>query len=59
MDDVVVFEVLRDTTVPRTVKKQLKEAFEAFDVDKVENIIEKILIVKIADFLLSEKELDA
>ncbi len=55
MDDVVVFDFLKDTTIPGVVRRRLKQAFESFDEDSVKEIIEEILLVKATNVLLKLK----
>lgn len=55
MDDIVVFQFLQDTAIPKTVKRELKIAFESFDEERVEKIIEEILLIKNTEVLLKLK----
>lgn len=55
MDDLIIFEFLQDESIPENVRKDLKSAFETFDIKKVNKIIENILLVKTTGTLLSLK----
>ena len=55
MDDLIIFEFLRDETIPEDVRKDLKKAFESFNVKKVNKIVENILLVKTTSTLLNLK----
>ena len=55
MDDVVVFDFLKDTTIPENIRKDLKNAYECLDKQKVQYIIEKILLVKTTSVFLGIK----
>jgi len=53
MDDLVIFEFLQDKTIPENIRKDLKNAFESFNVKKVNKIVENILLVKTTGTLLN------
>ncbi len=55
MDDLVVFEFLKDKTIPARVRRELKKAFESFDKVQVEKIIDNIVLVKTTNALLSAR----
>jgi len=55
MDDLIIFEFLQDESIPENVRKDLKNAFESFDVKKVNKIVENILLIKTTGTLLSLK----
>ena len=53
MNDLVVFELLKDKTIPAKVREELKKAFDNYDAESVENIIHKIMLVKTTKTLLN------
>jgi len=55
MDDLIIFEFLQDQTIPENIKKDLKNAFESFNIKKVNKIVENILLVKATGTLLNLK----
>ncbi len=55
MDDLVVFELLKDKTIPAKVRKELKKYFDCYDVKNVENTVHKIMLVKTTETLLNIK----
>jgi len=55
MDDLIVFKYLQDETIPENIRKDLKNAFESFNVKKVNKIINNILLVKTTGTILNLK----
>ena len=56
MNDLVVFGFLQDTSVPTKVRKDLKKAFDSFNKNKVEEIVDEIVLVKTIGAILKKKE---
>jgi len=55
MEDFIVFQLLLDSTVPDKIKNKLRKAFNVYDVETVEKIIDNILLIKTTNVLLKMK----
>lgn len=55
MEDFIVFQLLLDSTVPDKIKNKLRKAFNAYDVETIEKIIDDILLIKTTNVLLKMK----
>jgi len=56
MNDLVIFGFLQDTTVPIVVRNNLKKAFDTYNKDRVDEIVEEIVLVKTTNAILKEKK---
>ena len=55
MDDFLVFQLLLDPTVSDKTKNRLRKAFNAYDIEMIEQIIDDILLIKTTNVLLKMK----